>query len=187
MLSSLLGGGGQRPPGGPGGPGSPGSEVTGGSTSGPAALIGQGRATSFAHATLREGCKADRNDQQNGQRSASGVLLSRVGERAIPAVALPRAGSFRDAVEVKDLDTGRCKAFPLLDRGPGPGPIARGVVIDLTGSAVDILKGRTPCATVGQLGEGMEGVNRVQFAVIAGNKIEPGQTKECTQLTGAGR
>jgi peptidoglycan hydrolase-like protein with peptidoglycan-binding domain len=154
----------------------------GGLVSGLAGDVGQCRATSFAHATLAEGCVADRNDQQNGQKSASGIILSRVGVPAIPAVALPSRGSFGDAVEVKDLKTGKCKAFPLLDRGPGTGPQSKGVCIDLTGSAVDILRGNLPCKNVGQLGEGTAGINLVQFAIIPGEKIKPGEVKDCTHL-----
>jgi hypothetical protein len=164
------------------GPATGGKESSAGQTNGAAGDIGQCRATSFAHATLAEGCVADRNDQQNGQKSASGVILSRVGVPAIPAVALPKRGSFGDAVEVKDMSTGKCKAFPLLDRGPGAGPLSKGVCIDLTGSAVDILKGRTPCEKVGNMGEGKVGINMVQYAIIPGEKIPTGQTKECSHL-----
>lgn len=164
------------------GPPQPGAEVTGGRISAAKVnKIGQCRATSFAHATLAEGCVADRADQQNNQKSASGLVLSRTGVPAIPTVAL-WAGSFGDAVEVKDLSTGKCKAFPILERGPGEGPLSKGVCIDLTGSAIDILKGRTPCKTVGPLGEGKEGINQVQYAIVSGEKIQPGQTKECTHL-----
>jgi hypothetical protein len=172
----------QNPNQQPSGPVTAGSEVSAGRTSGTAGDIGECRATSFAHATLREGCKADSGDQQNDQHSASGQILSRSGVPAIPAVALPSAGSFGDAVEVKDMSTGKCKAFPLLDRGPGKGPLSKGVCIDLTGSAVDILKGREPCKTVGSEGEGMEGVDKVQYALVPGDKIPVGQTKECSHL-----
>jgi len=154
----------------------------GGTISGLPGDLGQCRATSFAHATLAEGCVADRYDQQNGQKSASGVILSRVGVPAIPAVALPSRGSFGDAIEVKDLKTGKCKAFPLLDRGPGTGPQSKGVCIDLTGSAVDILRGNLPCKYVGQLGEGKAGIDLVQYAIIPGEKIKPGEVRDCTHL-----
>lgn len=166
----------------PAGPKGPGIESSAGKISRDRGDIGQCRATSFAHATLAEGCVADRSDQQNNQKAASGQILSRTGVPAIPAVALPKSGSMGDAVEVKDLSTGKCKAFPLLDRGPGAGPLSKGVCIDLTGSAVDILKGRQPCKTVGNLGEGREGISMVQYAIIPGEKIAPGQTKECTHL-----
>lgn len=162
-------------------PATPGSENSGGQISGRPGKIGQCKATTFAHATMRGGCVADRADQQNNQRSASGVILSRSGVPAIPAVA-SWAGSFRDAVEIKHIATGKCKAFPVLDRGPGKGPLSKGVCIDLTGSAVDILLGNQPCKNVSGLGTIGFSLGQVQYAFIPGEKIQPGQTKECTHL-----
>lgn len=166
----------------------PGAESSAGATSGLAGDIGFCKASSFAHATYAEGCVADPGDQQNSQRPASfskyGVYLSRSGLPAIPAVALPNRGSFGDAVEIKDMSTGKCKAFPLLDRGPAARIVAAGTCVDMTGSAVDILKGNTPCSKVGPLNgrEGRTSISKVQYAIIPGEKISPGQTKECTHL-----
>lgn len=166
------------------GPAQAGSENSAGKTSGLAGDIGFCNASTFAHATLAEGCSADREDQQNGARSASGVFLSKEGLPAIPAVALPNRGSFGDAVEVKVMSTGQCKAFPLLDRGPSAAIVARGKCIDITGSAVDILQGKTPCKTVTSKSgkQGNTEVGKIQYAIVPGEKIQPGQTKECSHL-----
>lgn len=161
---------------------SKGQEQNSGQITGNVGDIGMCRATTFAHGTLSEGCVADSADQQNNQRAASGVIMSRVGVQAIPAVALPKRGNFGDAVEVKDLSTGKCKAFPLLDRGPGSGPQSKGVCIDLTGSAYDILKGNQPCKIVGRLGEGKASIPKVQYAIIPGEKIKTGEVKDCKHL-----
>ena len=163
-------------------PATSGSETNAGKISGNRGDIGQCQATMFAHATLAQGCKADSGDQQNNQKSASGVILSRTGVPAIPAVALPSGGSMGDAVEVKIIKTGQCKAFPLLDRGPAARIVAAGKCIDLTGSAIDILKGRTPCKTVAGLGGGTDDGDQVQYAIIPGEKIKPGEVKDCTHL-----
>lgn len=160
-----------------------GDEINSGKISGKRGDIGQCQATMFAHATLAQGCKADSGDQQNNQRSASGVILSRTGVPAIPAVALPSGGSMGDAVEVKIIKTGQCKAFPLLDRGPAPRIVAAGKCIDLTGSAIDILKGRSPCKTVAGIGGGTDDGDQVQYAIIPGEKIKPGEVKDCKNLS----
>lgn len=168
----------------------PGSEQSAGQVNGTSNEIGQGEASSFAHETLARGCTADIDDQQNNQRSASGVILSRAGVPAIPAVALRISGRHGTAVEVKDLSTGKCKAFPLLDFGPAVCKVngtctynKKPVVIDLTGSAIDILKGNAPCKNVASPPRTTNsGIPKVQYAVISGDKIQPGQTKECTHL-----
>jgi hypothetical protein len=162
-----------------------------GQINGTAASLGQGVASSFAHDTFANGCSADKDDQQNGQQSSSGQILSRAGMPAIPAVALRISGKSGTAVEVKDLSTGNCKAFPLLDFGPAPckvnGTCTGGqgkVVIDLTGSAIDILKGSKPCKTVtGPPRPTKSGIPRVQYAIVPGEKIKPGEVKDCKNLT----
>jgi hypothetical protein len=167
-----------------------GQEQNAGQIQGGRGDIGQGAASSFAHDTMSRGCIADADDQQNNQRSASGQILSRVNVPAIPAVALRISGRWGDAVEVKDLSTGNCKAFPLLDFGPAPckvdGSCAPNKVptpIDLTGSAIDILQGRQPCKNVsGVIKPTFSGIPKVQYALVPGEKIQPGQVKDCKHL-----
>jgi hypothetical protein len=171
---------------------SPGSENSAGVVSGNLrGSINQGNASTFAHSIMKEGCRADAGDQQNDQKSSSGIILSRSGVKAIPAVALPTGiGNNGDSVEVKELKTGKCKAFPLLDRGPSGCKLSgkctydgQPVVIDLTGSAADILLGNQPCSNVvGPPTNFKFSLGKVQYALVQGDKIQPGQTKECKYL-----
>lgn len=159
----------------------------GGAGSGSPRLICIGTATKFAHGGTSQACAADADDQQNNQRSASGVYLSKMGAKAIPAVALPRvvnkAVPYGTAVEVKDLATGNCKAFPILDSGPSNYILNKGVVIDLTGSAFDILQNKLPCSEVGNRVKPINGSLKVQYAVnVSGKKLQPGEVGECTML-----
>lgn len=165
--------------------GSVGSEKCGGLR-----LVCTGRATIFNHASVDQACIRDKNDQQFGGTSASGVKLGQEGKPGIPAVALPaivrsqKGVSFGTAVEVLNVATGVCKSFPLLDAGPGKGPLSAGVVIDLTGSAYDALMGKKNCEKLPKnLGTFIGNIQKVKYYVnVTGTKLSPGQIGECTSL-----
>jgi len=162
---------------------------TGSESCGGVRLVCTGTGSIFNHADSKQKCKRDKNDQQNGGKSASGVKLGEVGKPGIPAVALPpivrqqKGVSFGTAVEVLNIGSGVCKSFPLLDSGPGKGPLSAGVVIDLTGSAFDALNGGAGCPKIPQDIGNFSGGMKVKYYVdVTGKKLSPGQIGGCSSL-----
>jgi hypothetical protein len=66
---------------------------------------------------------------------------------------------------------------------PGDVQLKKGICIDLTGSADDILKGKTPCKTVtGPPGPTVDDEDQVQYAIVPGEKMKAGEVKDCKNL-----
>jgi hypothetical protein len=161
--------------------------------------IGKGIATVFGHLQNKNGvCYQDDQDMQHGGRSASGLYLTGAGRPPIPAVALPQDvqtkifGGYKDekgnligaGAAVQVMYNGNCKVFPLYETGPAAGPRSKGVVIDLTGSAYDLMEKKQPCRIVSGPPKSSSGqLENVSYAVFKDKRMKPGEVGECANTS----